>query len=69
MRRLSVQDRGALEYHLREGHIVDWLYYIDEVELANELEGVKNIEEAREVLEKHLEKSMIAYRMVFGRMH
>jgi hypothetical protein len=53
MRRLAQQDPAALEYHLREGHIVAWLYSVDEVELGKKLEGVKSVEKAVEILEKH----------------
>jgi hypothetical protein len=69
LRRLAVQDRDAVEYHLREGHIVRWLYSIQEGELAEELEGVRSIEKAQNRIEKYLEKSMVIYRMHHGRMH
>ncbi|WP_054844400.1 hypothetical protein [Vulcanisaeta souniana] len=37
--RLLGIDPRALEYHLREGHIVQWLTYIGENELAARLTG------------------------------
>nr|WP_011225144.1 hypothetical protein [Sulfolobus islandicus]CAG38179.1 hypothetical protein [Sulfolobus islandicus] len=46
MERLSKEDPAALEYHLREGHIVSWLNYIGEKGLAEMLKGVVNPKEA-----------------------
>ena len=46
MERLMKEDPAALEYHLREGHIVSWLNYIGEVGLAEVLRGVKDPKEA-----------------------
>ena len=69
LRRLAIQDRASVDYHLRAGHIVEWLYSVNEIELAEELDGVKTIERAQFVVEKYLEKSMNTYRMKHGRMH
>ncbi len=66
---MVIEDRAAVEYHLGNGHIVQWLHSIGEVELALELEGVRNIEKAKITIEKHLEKEMIVQRMKRGRMH
>jgi len=46
MERLVKEDPPALEYHLREGHIVSWLNYIGEVGLAEVLRGVSDPKEA-----------------------
>jgi len=44
--RLSKEDPAALEYHLKEGHIVSWLNYIGENGLAEMLKGVVDPKEA-----------------------
>jgi hypothetical protein len=54
MRRLSVEDRACVEYHLREGHITQWLEYLGERELANEFKNVKDVDSAIRILEAHL---------------
>jgi hypothetical protein len=46
MERLTKEDPAALEYHLREGHIVLWLNYIGEKGLAEVLRGVSDPKEA-----------------------
>ncbi|MUM65215.1 hypothetical protein D1867_08200 [Acidianus infernus] len=46
MERLTKDDPAALEYHLKEGHIVAWLNYIGEKGLAEILKGVSKPEEA-----------------------
>jgi len=46
MERLAKEDPAALEYHLREGHIVAWLNYIGEARLAEALRGVSDPREA-----------------------
>jgi hypothetical protein len=46
MERLAKEDPAALEYHLREGHIVAWLNYIGEARLAEALKGVSEPREA-----------------------
>ena len=69
MRRLSKEFPKAVEYHLREGHIVLWLNSIGETEIAEKLKGVHNITEAQNILEKHVEKVVTIQRMTRGRMH
>jgi hypothetical protein len=69
MRRLSEEFPKAIEYHLHEGHIVQWLICIGETELAEKLRGVRTINEAQNILEKHMEKVVIIQRMTHGRMH
>lgn len=68
MKRLSQEDPKALEYHLEQGHIVQWLEYINDRELARDLRGVKTIEQGLYVVEKYLEESAIMYRVRRGRM-
>ena len=46
MERLTKEDPAALEYHLREGHIVAWLNYIGEARLAESLRGISDPREA-----------------------
>ena len=46
MERLTKEDPAALEYHLREGHIVAWLNYIGEARLAEALRGISDPREA-----------------------
>jgi len=54
-RRLSVEDRACVEYHLREGHITQWLEYLGERELAKELKNAKDVDSAIRILEAHLQ--------------
>ncbi len=58
--RLAEVDPAALEYHIREGHIAQWLAYANETELAKELKAVKSIEQAQIRVGKHLESSKSA---------
>ncbi|MCG3109005.1 hypothetical protein L3N51_01295 [Metallosphaera sp. J1] len=44
--RLSREDPGCVEYHLKEGHVVAWLNYIGERGLAEILKGVSSPREA-----------------------
>jgi hypothetical protein len=69
MKRLAREDRGALEYHLASGHIVSWLEYTNEPQLAKNLGGVKNIEEAIRVVESYVARSYMIHSMRRGRMH
>lgn len=55
--RLLGIDQRALEYHLREGHIVQWLAYIGENELAARLTGVSDPRTAYEVISNYITKS------------
>jgi hypothetical protein len=68
MKRLASEDRMALEYHLASGHIVDWLEYSGEWELAFQLKGVKNADEANRWTERYLEREITLRRMTHGRM-
>mgnify|MGYP001626421121 FL=1 len=54
--RLLNVDPKALEYHLREGHIVRWLEYIGEIELASKLIGVSDPGRAYEIIGNYLTK-------------
>jgi hypothetical protein len=47
LERLAEENPGALKYHLEEGHIVRWLEFSNEKELASELRGVKDVKEVR----------------------
>jgi len=69
MRRLSKEFPKAVEYHLREGHIVQWLTCMGEFEIAAKMKGVRTITEAQNILDKHLEKVVMIQRMTHGRMH
>jgi hypothetical protein len=69
LRRLSKEFPRAVEYHLREGHIVQWLTSAGETEIAEEMKGARTITEAQNILEKHMEKVMVIQRMTHGRMH
>lgn len=64
---LSVYDKPAIEYHLKEGHISDWLDYIDEHELSKEIRGKTDIGSALEILEKAVGKEDKSPMM--GHMH
>jgi dTDP-4-dehydrorhamnose reductase len=68
MKRLSKENPAAVEYHLENGHIVQWLDYAGERELARELVGVTNVEEAQRKIEKQAQRSMTLQRMSHGRM-
>lgn len=58
--RLVKEDPAALEYHLKEGHIVSWLLYIGEKGLAEILKDVKDPQEAlSRIREYELLKSSI----------
>ncbi len=46
LERLSDADPFCVEYHLKNGHIVDWLMYIGETESAKSLKHVVNPKEA-----------------------
>ena len=55
--RLLQVNPEAFTYHLREGHIANWLDYIGETELAEQLRGVENIDEVRLKLKSRIEQS------------
>ena len=48
--RLSIEDPLCVQYHLREGHIVQWLIYIGENESAKKLRGISDPRKAVESL-------------------
>ena len=68
MGRLSEGFPKTVEYHLREGHIVQWLACIGETDIADKMKGVHSISEAQNILEKHFENVVIIQRMSRGRM-
>jgi hypothetical protein len=68
MKRLASEDPRAVEYHLSSGHIVQWLDYLGEKDLAKELMGVNSTEEALRRIDKQLQKKMTMRRMSQGRM-
>ncbi|MGC8661641.1 MAG: hypothetical protein ACP5TZ_03955 [Nitrososphaeria archaeon] len=53
IKRLSIEDPACVEYHLKEGHIVQWLSYIDETDLSKRLNGVSNPRKALHIIFKH----------------
>ncbi|MDG6994449.1 MAG: hypothetical protein JRN52_00885 [Nitrososphaerota archaeon] len=55
--RLATENPGALEHHIKEGHIVEWLEHSNERELANELRGATSIDQFRGIIDRHLQKS------------
>jgi hypothetical protein len=69
MKRLAREDRPCLEYHLANGHIVSWLEYTNESELAMDLTGVKNVEESLIIVERYVARSVLLHRRRRGRMH
>jgi hypothetical protein len=50
LERLSKIDPNAVNYHIKEKHIAEWLYYIGENELAKKFENVKDVNEALSLL-------------------
>ncbi len=52
IQRLKVENPLSVEYHLREGHIVQWLNYIGEKKAASELAGINDIDGALKILEQ-----------------
>lgn len=61
------QDRPCVEYHLAQGHLVNWLEYINEPDLARDLSGVSDAKEALLVVEKHVVRSVAFHGMNHGR--
>ena len=68
MKRLLREDRACLEYHLGTGYIVKWLQYADEPDLAMELAGVVNGDQAIVLIEKHMARAVVFHRMKRSRM-
>ncbi|MGC9133299.1 MAG: hypothetical protein ACP5GJ_02765 [Nanopusillaceae archaeon] len=54
--RLIHIDKKALEYHLKEGHIAQWLEYIGETRLARKLKKITDPLKAYEVISNYLSK-------------
>ncbi|EZQ11039.1 MULTISPECIES: hypothetical protein [Acidianus] len=52
--RLGKKDSACVEYHLKEGHIVNWLNYINERGLAEMLKGVSSYKEASSRIGEYL---------------
>jgi hypothetical protein len=52
--RLIHIDKQALEYHLKEGHIAQWLEYIGETKLARKLRKVTDPIKAYEIINSYL---------------
>lgn len=50
LKRLAGEDPGCVNYHLREGHIVQWLNYIGERDAATSLSGVGDASVAVKIL-------------------
>jgi hypothetical protein len=63
MKKLAKDNRPCLEYHLVQGHLVSWLDYAQEQELAKELSGIRNIESALVLVERHLVRSVAFHGM------
>ncbi len=55
-KRLLTSNEETLSYHLREGHITQWLRYIGEDELANKLHGVTDPHRALEIISNHISR-------------
>ncbi len=68
MKRLSREDRACLEYHLGSGNIVKWLQYAEEPDLAMELSGIVNADQAIPIVEKYIARAVVFHRMRRGRM-
>lgn len=56
LERLIRENPGAVEYHLREGHIVQWLNCLNEGELALELKGEYGVYRARTKVAAYLDR-------------
>ncbi len=56
MKCLSMYDKQAIEYHIKQGHIANWLDYTGNHELSKLMANVKSVEEALSILEQYLKK-------------
>jgi len=56
LERLLPKYPEALEEQLRNGEMANWLFSIDEAELANELKGIRVLEQAINAVKVHAEK-------------
>jgi len=68
MKRLSREDRACVEYHLATGNIVKWLEYSNELELARDMAGVVDVDDAIRLVEKYVSRAVMLHRMSRGRM-
>ena len=68
MKRLSREDRACVEYHLASGNLVHWLQYANHLDLARELDGIGNVDEAIQLVERYLARAVILHRMSRSRM-
>jgi hypothetical protein len=57
--RIARENPAALEYHIREKHIIHWLDSTNEKELAKELEEANTVEEILVTLGRHLENKQV----------
>ncbi|MGC8516067.1 MAG: hypothetical protein ACP5OC_08050 [Thermoplasmata archaeon] len=53
LERLKTEDPYAVLYHIKEGHISNWLVSIDRKDLANAIKPSMTIDETIEVLSGH----------------
>ena len=53
---LSKYDKAAVEYHLKQGHIADWLNYLGEHELSQLIRKINSVEDVIKILETYLQK-------------
>ena len=60
--RLAEENPDAVAYHLRQGHIVRWLEYANQKELAEQLRNVEKVDEARLMVDRYLENSKLRAR-------
>lgn len=59
LQRLARLNPEALQHHLTEGHIIAWLNYINERDLAQRLKGVVNIEDFQTIVKLHLKRDWL----------
>lgn len=58
IRRLSVENPEAVNYHIREGHIAQWVNYVGRKDIGNKLNGTTTIDEILVILEKPERKTV-----------
>jgi hypothetical protein len=54
--RLAQENPRAVEYHLKEGHIMQWLADLNERELARQLEGEYSVKQAQAKIAAYLDR-------------
>jgi hypothetical protein len=62
IRRLSEENSKAVEYHLREGHISQWLEFVGEPALSARLRGAKSARDAEAIMENYWQSKTDATR-------